>query len=256
MPKFSQNFLVNSAVLPSIIEAADLNTEDLVLEIGPGKGVLTTVLCSKAKEVVAIEIDPALIYRLQDMQSEYQNLTVYNEDFNSFNWQDVIASRPYKIVANIPYHITGLIIRNIFNHKFHLPSKVVLMVQFEVAKKMAPKNDNQTVLSNILRSFGDVSIVEKVDKNSFKPVPKVDSAIILIDNIKKPDIEQFEKFIGFIKIGFASRRKTMENNFSTGLDIPKSEISKILADTGIEPNSRAQSLSLEQWKELYSKLGK
>ena len=254
MPKFSQNFLINQSVLPEIIQAADLNSNDLILEIGPGHGILTKQLCRVAHEIIAIEIDRELIPGLREIQAILPNLKIYNADFNEFNYQEIIGNRPYKIVANIPYHITGLIIRNIFNHKFYLPSRVVLMVQYEVAKKMFPKEQDQTVLSNILRAFGTVSIVAKVDKKSFKPVPKVDSAIVLIDQIKPPQIKNFDKFISLIKIGFSARRKTLCNNLAHGLDIPKPEIAKILSGLGIAPNSRAQTLSLAQWKKLYLKL--
>lgn len=254
MPRFSQNFLIDQTVLPTIIEAANLNSKDLVLEIGPGRGVLTKELCQKAQTVIAIEVDKILIPGLDLLAKKCTNLTVYNADFNSFNWQEIIGKRKFKIVANIPYHITGLIIRNIFNPKFNLPTKVVLMVQWEVAVKMTATENNQNMLSNLIRLYGEAKIIKRVSKNCFSPIPKVDSALIVIENIKKPDISQPEKFLKFIKIGFAARRKTLLNNLAAGLDIPKQDIVKTLNQCGIEPNQRAQTLSINDWKKLYYKL--
>jgi 16S rRNA (adenine1518-N6/adenine1519-N6)-dimethyltransferase len=154
-------------------------------------------------------------------------------------------------VANIPYHVTGLIIRQIFRHNIHLPSEVVLMVQEEVARKITPREKDHSVLSNLIRSFGQPEYITRVSKNCFSPIPKVDSAIIAVRNITPPAVENFPEFLRLIKVGFSARRKTLQNNFSAGWLIDKSSVGEILQSVGIEPSRRAQTLSLEEWKKLY-----
>jgi 16S rRNA (adenine1518-N6/adenine1519-N6)-dimethyltransferase len=248
--------LINHEVLPQIIEAASLNLADTVIEIGPGKGVLTEQLCQRAGRVIAIEIDEDLIPGLMILQKKYSNLEIHHADFNQFNWQELVKSTSYKIVANIPYHVTGLIFRTIFNPAIIMPSMAVLMIQYEVAKKIVPKKSNRTILSNLIESFGTPNIVAKVDKKSFRPVPKVDSAILAVYDIHKPSVDNFDQFFRLVKIGFAARRKTLVNNLSNGLQISKDKVVKILAECGIDADRRAQTLSIDEWKKLYYKLEK
>ena len=176
MPRFSQNFLVNKNLLPKIIQAADLSSQDIVVEIGPGRGVLTEKLCQTAKQVIAFEIDNRLLSTLSRLQQKYPNLQIINADFNKINWRQHLPSNCiYKIVANIPYHVTGLIFRNIFQVGQTLPQCAVLMIQYEVAKKIVPDEHNLSILSNLITSYGQPKIVCRVSKNSFRPIPQVDS---------------------------------------------------------------------------------
>jgi len=251
MPKYSQNFLVNQNVLPLILQAASLNDCDVVIEIGPGRGILTEQLCQTSCRVIAIEIDPDLLPGLRLLQAKYPNLEVYYADFNTFNWQKLIAGQSYQIVANIPYHVTGLIFRTIFNYRQTLPKKVVLMMQYEVAKKIVPPPNDCTILSNLIGSFGVPRLVAKVDKRSFRPVPKVDSAILAVDQIQMPAVDNFDQYFRLVKIGFAARRKTLANNLSVGLNISKTKASELLSASDIAPDRRAQTLSIDEWKKLY-----
>ncbi|MFA4930339.1 MAG: 16S rRNA (adenine(1518)-N(6)/adenine(1519)-N(6))-dimethyltransferase RsmA [Patescibacteria group bacterium] len=251
MPKFSQNFLIDTRVLPKMIQAASLNKDDVVIEIGPGRGVLTKKLCAVAKQVIAIEIDATLAPKLQDIQNEYSNLKIIYGDFTTFNWRSLVVGNNFKILANIPYHISGLIIRTIFDTDQKLPTDVVLMMQYEVVKKIVTKPDDRTVLSNLIELFGQPKIVAKVDKKSFRPTPKVDSAVVAINNIKKPNVDDFDQFFRIIKIGFSQRRKTILNNLSHGLKIDKTTTRELLSQANIDPTRRAQTLSLEEWKRLY-----
>ncbi|MFZ5391844.1 MAG: 16S rRNA (adenine(1518)-N(6)/adenine(1519)-N(6))-dimethyltransferase RsmA [Patescibacteria group bacterium] len=251
MVRFSQNFLVNKSLLPKIIEAADLSSEDIVVEIGPGRGILTEQLCQKVQKVIAFEIDDSLIPDLEKLQQKYSNLKIINADFNQIDWRQYIKSKKYKIVANIPYHVTGLIFRNIFQHGLSLPQSVVLMIQYEVAKKIIAAPDNQTKLSNLINAYGQPKLICKVDKSAFRPIPKVDSAVLAVDNIKTPDADNFEDFFRLIKIGFSSRRKTILNNLSSGYKIPKDQIKNILTEAQIDPTRRAQTLAQTEWKKLY-----
>jgi len=249
--RFSQNFLIDETVLPKIIEAANLSSHDTVIEIGPGKGILTEKLCQTAGRVIGIEIDQTLMPGLLILQNKYPQLEVYNADFNTFNWSELVKGQSYKIVANIPYHITGMIIRQIFRPGIELPTQVVLMVQEAVAQKIIPKEKDHSVLSNLVRLFGQPRYVAKVDKTAFSPAPRVDSAIISIANIQTPKIDNFDKFFRLIKIGFASRRKTLLNNLSAGFKIDKKTTENILKQAGIEPQRRAQTLSPGEWERLY-----
>ena len=251
MVRYSQNFLVNTKVLPQIIKAADLHNDDIVVEIGPGRGVMTELLCQKVKKVIAIEIDKILIDGLVSLSRQYSNLTVINADFCRYNWRQLLKNNQYKIVANIPYHVTGLILRTIFDGEQTLPITAVLMVQLEVAKKIIPRENNQSILSNLIKSFGSVKMVAKVDRQSFRPSPKVDSAIIAIENIKKPDVDNFDEYFRIIKICFAHRRKTLLNNLSAGLAINKQTAKEILWSADIDPTRRAQTVSIAEWKKLY-----
>lgn len=254
MSYLSQNFLVDKSYLPLIMEAADLNDKDTVLEIGPGQGVLTEKLCQKSQKVIAVELDKKLIANLKNLQTNFPNLQIIEGDFNRLNWRQEVGDSPYKIVANIPYHITGLIFRTIFDYKQSLPTKVVLMIQWEVAKKILAKPDDQNKLSNLINCFGRPQLVCKVDKRAFRPVPKVDSAVIMIDEIKKPEVEDFDQFFQIIKLGFSSRRKTLLNNLSTGLKQPKNVIIELLQKINIDPTRRAQTLDLNEWKSIFSNI--
>lgn len=251
MVRFSQNFLVDKSLLPTIIKAADLSSKDIVVEIGPGRGILTEQLCQKAKEVIAFEIDDALIPDLEKLQQKYPNLKIINADFNDIDWRQYIKGEKYKIVANIPYHITGLIFRNIFQFGQSLPQSIVLMIQYEVAKKIIAAPDNQTKLSNLINAYGQPKLICKVDKSAFRPIPKVDSAILAVNNIKTPDTDNFEDYFRLIKIGFSSRRKTILNNLSSGYKLPKDQIKILLVKAEIDPTRRAQTLAQTEWKKLY-----
>lgn len=251
MPKYSQNFLIDETVLPQIIEAADLSSNDTVIEIGPGQGILTKKLCQQAGRVIGIEIDQDLMPGLLLLKNKYPHFEIYQGDFTTFNWQQLVLNQSYKIVANIPYHITGMIIRHIFRPTNHLPKQVVLMVQDAVAQKVIPKKKDHSVLSNLVRLFGQPRYIAKVDKSAFSPAPKVDSAIISIENIQIPRIDDFAQFFRLIKIGFASRRKTLLNNLSAGFKIDKQTAKNLLTQANIDPQRRAQTLSLKEWEELY-----
>lgn len=255
MTYLSQNFLIDKSYIQNILEAADLNHRDMVVEIGSGKGILTEELCRLSKQVIAIETDRKLVGLLENFQKQYANLIVVPGDFNKINWRERIGKRKYKIVANIPYHVTGLILRTIFDCKQSLPERIVLMMQYEVVKKILAKEDDQNILSNLIRSFGEASLVCKVDKKAFRPIPKVDSAVILINNIHKPEIADFNNFFSLIKKGFANRRKTLLNNLSTGCGWPKSQMIERLESIKIDPRRRAQTISYDEWKKIYYVLG-
>jgi len=255
-----QNFLVNKTALDKIIEAGELNEKDFIIEIGPGIGVLTQELVNKVGSVVAVELDKTLVELLKSnnelrIKNHGDNLEIINADILKLNLPQIIENRPYKVIANIPYYITSKIIQ-LFLTLENKPKLMVLLVQKEVAERIAAKPGEMSILSLSVQSYGVPEIVGLVPKESFFPVPKVDSAILKISNIqyhfKIPEKELFR----VIKIGFSSRRKTLINNLSSGFHLDKETAKGIIEKIGLKDTVRAQELSLEQWHDLSGLLPK
>ena len=252
-----QNFLVDRNALDKIVEAAELTQDDTVIEVGPGVGTLTSELLKRAKEVVAVEMDDKLAEILRSTNNG--KLKVINADILKFNLNEIIENKPYKVVANIPYYITSKIIE-LFLTAENKPELIVLLVQKEVAERICAKPGEMSVLSVSVQLYGKPEIVGIVPKESFFPSPKVDSAILKIDNIQDPfdslslaqdDTGSLSKsFFRCVHIGFSSRRKTLINNLSAGYHIAKETASDIIRQTGFGENVRAQELSVEDWKRL------
>lgn len=249
-----QNFLIDESVFNKILNAADLGGNELVIEIGPGPGNLTEKLAERAKKVIAIEKDTPMVAILKDRTKKYQNIVIVESSILKANLSQL--TRPYssyKVVANIPYYLTSPIIR-LFLEQIPLPASITLLIQKEVAERIVSKNKDAGVLSVLVQFYGRPEIIDLVPKNAFWPVPKVDSAIIKISDIKKPDgftAIDIKNFFRLVNIGFSSRRKTLTNNLSAGLKIPKNEVIKILEALKLSPNLRAQELSIEKWKILF-----
>jgi 16S rRNA (adenine1518-N6/adenine1519-N6)-dimethyltransferase len=247
-----QNFLIDQEVLEKIVESADLASVDVVVEVGPGLGVLTERLLEKAGKVVAIELDDKLAPLLKErLQSD--KLELIHEDILKVNLNEIVEKlSEYKVVANIPYYITSKILQLLLTME-KKPSMIILLVQKEVAERICAKPGEMSVLSLSVQAFGDPQIVQIVNKNSFFPSPEVDSAILKIDNIsyKFSQISEKELF-RVIKIGFASRRKTLLNNLSAGLRIDKNKAKDIMKSAVLKEGARAQELSLADWTRLAS----
>lgn len=248
--KLGQNFLIDRDVLNKIIEAADLDSKDIAIEIGPGLGVLTQELILKAKKVVSVELDDKLASLLKE-NIRSDNLEIINSDVLKLNLNSVLSNYPkYKVVANIPYYITSKIIK-LFLTAEKKPESIIVLVQKEVAERICARPGDMSVLALSVQLYGDPNIIGIVDKTSFFPAPEVDSAILKIDNIgyKKPEIDEKVLF-RTIKIGFASRRKTLSNNFAAGFRLNKDKVNDIISSIGIDPGKRAEELSLDEWVKL------
>ena len=254
-----QHFLQDKQALERIVKAADLKVDDNVIEIGPGTGVLTNVLTSvlTSGKLIAIEKDSVLAHEIKNQKS---NLKIIEGDILEINLPRLIEENDffdYKVVANIPYYITGKIIRLLFETKYS-PKLIVLLVQKEVAQRICAKPGDMSILAASVQFFGKPEIVAEVPKESFSPVPKVDSAILKIvpfENqieLKKEAKELFR----LVKIGFASRRKTLANNLAAGLQISKKEIEKIIRKCSLNMRARAEDLSIEEWKLLQQEVEK
>lgn len=241
-----QNFLVDEDALAKIVEAADIQPSDTILEIGPGLGVLTQELSKLAGKVVAIEKDDKFVEALR-IQFKNSNVEIIHQDALEFDPVDIYG---YKVVANIPYNITSLIIRKFLEAK-NTPSLVVLLVQKEVAERIVAKPGDMSVLAVSVQFYAEAEIIADVSKESFFPVPKVDSAVIRLEiRSVKPEVSQRE-FFRLIKFGFAAKRKTLENNLAAGMHIKKDEAADIILEAGLDPRSRAEDLSIENWLALH-----
>jgi 16S rRNA (adenine1518-N6/adenine1519-N6)-dimethyltransferase len=231
-----QNFLIDENILNKIIDSADLSTKDTVLEIGPGLGILTAELAKKTKRVIAIEKDKKMCEILKDVLKEFKNIEIVNEDILKIEPAEL---SDYKIVANIPYYLTSPLIRKFLEAK-NKPSVIVLMIQKEVAQRITAKPPHMNILSIAVQFYAEPKIIDYVPKNSFFPVPKVDSAIIKIIPKQIPEIDT-EKFFTLVKKGFSAKRKMLKNN------IPEANLKK----AGLNPEARAENLSIDNWMKIY-----
>lgn len=244
-----QHWLSDTTTLSAICEAADVNSNDTIVEIGPGTGTLTRELVKRAKNVIAIEFDSKLANELIFSQIA-KNLQIIKEDILKFDFTTL--SQNYKIVANIPYYLTSHLLR-ILSESSNPPSIAVLLVQKEVAERVAAKPGEMSLLSVSTQFYWEVSQGMTVPAKLFTPPPKVDSQILTLKRRLQPlfpDIDE-SVFFRLVKAGFASRRKTLHNSLSAGLRIGKSELNQSLTLAKIDPGLRAQALSLPDWYTLF-----
>jgi len=261
--KFGQNFLIDTHVLNKIVDAAAVTKDDLVLEIGPGIGTLTQYLCESAREVIAVEIDRNLIPILQDTLSEYDNVTVINEDILKVDLVKLAeaenSGRPIKVVANLPYYITTPIIMGLFEQ--HVPvESITVMVQKEVAVRMqaGPGNKDYGALSLAVQFYAEPYIAANVPQNCFMPRPDVSSAVIRLRVHDDPPVKvKNEKLLfDLIRASFNQRRKTLQNglNNAQNLSFTKEQIITAIEKVGLSPSVRGEALALEQFAALADEL--
>lgn len=255
-----QNFLISDEVLADILQAADLKPGDLVLEVGPGLGALTTQLLARVKQVVAFEVDKNLANLLNSLVKANKNLDLHWQDILSLKerqWQDILVeykTKKYKIVANIPYYLTGKFINQFLSFS-NPPQSMILMVQREVAERVEAKDGKNSLLSLAVAFYGRAQIVRQVSKNNFFPVPKVDSAILKIDQIKAWSYKESELLVWqLIKRGMAHKRKKLFNNLLSDPNIAKDKLAKIFLALKIDQNARAEDLSKDLWLKLAGKI--
>lgn len=257
--KFGQNFLIDTHVLDKIISAAEITKEDFVLEIGPGIGTMTQYLACAAREVVAVEIDKALIPILEDTLQEYSNVTVLNEDILKVDIKKLADEhnngKPIKVVANLPYYITTPIIMGLFEGDVPIES-ITVMVQKEVADRMqvGPGTKEYGALSLAVQYYAEPYIVANVPPNCFMPRPKVGSAVIRLTKHAEPPVEVSDTKLMFriIRASFNQRRKTLANglNNSPELSFGKEEIQRAIKACGFPEGIRGEALTLEEFAAL------
>jgi 16S rRNA (adenine1518-N6/adenine1519-N6)-dimethyltransferase len=244
-----QHWLEDESTLENICEIAELNKDDLILEIGPGYGSLTKLLVERVSSVVAVELDTSLANELKTFVHA-PNLMVVNDSILKFDLTSIKSD--YKIVANIPYYLTGNLLR-LLSETSNPPSLIVLLVQKEVAERVAAKPGEMSLLSVTTQYYWEVSLDRVVPAELFVPPPKVDSQIILMKKRTKvlfADINDRD-FFRVVKMGFSSRRKTILNSLAGGLRLEKARVSEVIEMAGIDPNTRPQNLSLNDWYKIY-----
>lgn len=262
--KFGQNFLIDSNVVEKIVREAGVTKEDFVLEIGPGIGTMTQVLCENAREVAAVEIDKNLIPILEDTLSDYENVTVINEDILKLDInalaEEKNGGKPIKVVANLPYYITTPIIMGLFESHVPLES-ITIMVQKEVADRMqvGPGTKDYGALSLAVQYYAKPQIVLEVPASCFMPRPNVDSAVIRLQRHEASPVQVEDEKLMFriIRAAFNQRRKTLVNalNNSGDINVSKEEITGAIEELFHNPTIRGEALTLEQFAQLSNRLG-
>lgn len=249
-----QNFLHDLGALSDILKASELQPTDTVVEIGPGRGFLTEELVKKAGKLIAVELDDDLIPFLKASFITSKNFTLVHQDALTF----VPPSEPYKLIANIPYYITSPILNHFLVEQFeggNPPTLLVLMVQKEVAEKIVAKNGKHSVLSLQVHLFGEPELVRVVHKGAFRPAPQVDSAVIKIKVHPQPKIAgELKKLFWLFHVSFAQKRKKLTNNLAGVLHKKTGEIRELLEKLGINPDIRAEDLTLPEWQKLFNEL--
>lgn len=268
--RLGQNFLRDANVIAKIVEAAELSADDQVLEIGPGRGVLTTELAPRAGKVVAVELDRHLKEDYLDpLEAAHESLTVVYQDFMKTAWEELPfeAGKPVKVVANIPYYITTPILMKLLQAPrvekeplggiTPLAERILLMVQWEVAKRLTapPGNKDFGSLSLIAQYATEVSIVTKVPAGAFRPVPEVDSAVVkLVPRTTPPvDVKAPAVLFRIIRGAFQQRRKTLQNGLM-GAGFTREQLAEAVTATGLDLGRRAESLSLAEFAALANAL--
>ena len=243
-----QNFLINQGILDKIVQAAEVGPKDTVVEVGPGTGNLTRKLSEKAKRVVAVEKDHRLIEELKE-KFKNSNVEIIEEDILKLKAESLkLKVGEYKIVANIPFYITSHFLRTVFE-EWPKPKLTVLTVQKEVAQRIVAKPPHMNLLALSVQFYSSPTITGYVSKGSFRPMPKVDSAIIKFIPKKDTSVNK-DIFFKLIKAGFAGKRRQLANNLGKNLGLPKDKVIGILKELGLDEKIRAENLSIEKWVEL------
>lgn len=259
--RFGQNFLIDAHVINKIVAAADIKKDDIVLEIGPGIGTMTQYLAEAAGHVYAVEIDKNLLPVLDETLSEYDNVTVVNNDILKVDIRELVSDREVKVVANLPYYITTPIIMGLFEN--HIPaSSITVMVQKEVAMRMqaGPGSKDYGALSLAVQYYAKPYIVANVPPNCFMPRPNVGSAVIRLTKHEKPPVEVEDEALMFrlIRASFNQRRKTLQNGIhnAANLSFSKEHVVDALNALGLPESVRGEALTLEQFAALANELKK
>lgn len=260
--KFGQNFLIDSNILDKITDAAEITKDDLVLEIGPGIGTMTQYLCEKAGKVIAVEIDSNLIPILADTLSEYDNVSVINEDVLKVDIAKIAkeqnGGRPIKVVANLPYYITTPIVMGLLEGDAPIAS-ITVMVQKEVADRMqvGPGTKDYGALSLAVQYYSSPKVICQVPPECFMPRPNVGSSVIKLDIYEKPpvSVKDSKGMFKLIRAAFNQRRKTLPNAVSNaGLGISREKCAEALKKLGLSETIRGEALTLTQFSELSDEL--
>jgi 16S rRNA (adenine1518-N6/adenine1519-N6)-dimethyltransferase len=252
----SQNFLTDGAALDAIVAAAELAPGDRVVEVGPGLGVLTRRLLSARATVLAVELDPRLAHWLRRELGSVAGFSLVEADALTFDAAAAYPGEPYKVVANIPYHITSPLLHGFLEGE-RPPELVVLLVQAEVAERIAAAPGRMSYLSVFAQNVAEAEVMASVPAAAFEPVPSVDSAVLRLRRRAAPVVAPGplrEPFYRLVQAGFRQRRKQLHNALGRELGVDRETLAAALAACGVDPEQRAQTLAVEQWACLLTHL--
>lgn len=243
-----QHWLKDRAILAKIADDAGITEDDTVLEIGPGLGTLTSELLRRAKNVVAVELDEALAAKLPG-QFPGKDLTVVNQDILTFDLRTIPEN--YVVAANVPYYITSKIVQ-LLTTAVNKPRTIVLLIQKEVAERLAATPGDMSILAVSAQIYAEVELSDVVPAEYFTPPPKVDSQVVVLHMRKEPLIQPAEEkqFFRIVKAGFSAKRKKLRSSIASGLHLSKADAEVLLVKAGISPEDRAEALSLDDWVRL------
>jgi len=256
-----QHFLIDGEVLELIASAAELTPADVIVEVGPGLGVLTKELARQAGWVISIELDTKLAALLKQTLASFDNVTIINEDILQVEPATLLeeqkdrfpqAVNSYKVVANLPYYITSPVLRHFLEASIK-PQIMLVMVQKEVAEAIAARPGQMSLLSVSVQFYGEPRIISNVPAQSFYPAPEVDSAILRIDLYPQPAVAVTDEgsFFELVRAGFTAPRKQISNSLTQGLGLSKGEVLSLLERANIVSQRRAETLTLEEWARLW-----
>jgi len=254
---FGQNFLIDRAVLQRIIEAAEINAGEQVLELGAGTGVLTRELARHARRVVAVELERDMLSLLAETTRNFANVELIERNLLYVDPAAIFGAEAYKLVANLPYYITAPTFRH-FLESANPPRLLVVMVQYEVAQRIVAAPGDLSLLGVSIQFYGKPDIVAHVPARAFYPAPKVDSAILRVDLKDEVPLayKQRDSFFRLVQAGFSERRKQIHNSLARGLHRKDAEVQALLKAAGIDPGRRAETLSIEEWLQLWHQMEK
>lgn len=249
-PRLGQHFLVDAAVREQILEAAGLRPEDEVLEIGPGLGALSLPLARRVRRLVAVELDEKLIPSLQRAAQDLPALEIVQGDILD-EAPGAYFTGPYKVVANLPYYITSIVLRHLLEAE-RPPTLLVVMVQREVAQRLMAAPGEMSMLSVGVQTYAQPTLIARVPRTAFQPPPEVESAVVRLAVRDRPavDVPDLGRFFHLAEAGFSHRRKQLHNALSRALERKAEDVSAWLRASGIDPERRAQTLSLDEWARL------
>ncbi len=254
-----QHFLTDPGILRSIVAAAELPEDAVVIEVGPGAGTLTAVLAATASHLIAVELDAYLAPLLAEIYQTVPWVRIIQGDALQLSPADILgpelASRPYYLVANIPYYITGALLRH-FLEAEHPPVRSVLTVQLDVARRVVAQPPHMSLLAVSVQAYTRPKLLRKLAPGSFTPPPKVSSAVLRLDAHPTPLVppHQRQAFFRLVRAGFAQKRKTLRNSLSAALPYTSQQIVAALRAAGLQTNQRAQELGIAQWLALLEAL--
>lgn len=254
--RYGQNFLIDENIVNKIAETGEITRDDLILEIGPGIGTLTSALCKNAGKVISVEIDKKLIPVLNETLKEFENVEIIQEDILKLDIIKLLEKEMFcnfKIVANLPYYITTPIIMGFLEMDLDI-EKMVFLIQKEVGERLcaAPGTKAYGSLSIAAQFYADVEIEFLVPAQVFMPKPKVDSIVVSMKKKKEPDliVDNRQMFFKIVKAGFNNRRKTLINSLTTNTNFTKEQVLQALNDCGISPSIRGEALTGQEFAQL------